>query len=342
LAEDFPAVFNDPATSHRDRKRMPQLLIEDVTLLKTDQLHVHIRFKGGATESLVLPLPENYRRRRLTPPEVVDRIEELLDEYHEEEIAERLNAERLLTGVRKPFDAAAVRWVCYSHGLKTPIKRLRDEGKLTVREVAERLGVTEDTVWQWARDGVLKAARHGRKVIWLIDPIEEQSEKIQKLAEHCARGEAVRPTPPRDTTPPALRARIEELLLEGHHDASLAECLNAEGWRRRSGERYDAVTIRYPRRRSGLKTLCELQREAGKLTAVDIAPLLGIGLKTVLLWVKTGRLRGQLYGRGRAVRWFFDPIDQQPQSVRQRIADRVTMPRHRELLSDAAVGRGAV
>ena len=46
LAHDFPAVWDDTATSHRDRKRMARLLLEDVTLLKADRLHVHIRFKG--------------------------------------------------------------------------------------------------------------------------------------------------------------------------------------------------------------------------------------------------------------------------------------------------------
>ena len=32
LASDFPRLWNDPATPHRERKRMARLLIEDVTL----------------------------------------------------------------------------------------------------------------------------------------------------------------------------------------------------------------------------------------------------------------------------------------------------------------------
>ena len=34
LATDLPAVWTDPATPHRDRKRMLALLVEDVTLIK--------------------------------------------------------------------------------------------------------------------------------------------------------------------------------------------------------------------------------------------------------------------------------------------------------------------
>jgi len=38
---------------------MLRLLIEDVTLTKGDALHVDIRFVGGATRSLDLPLPKS-------------------------------------------------------------------------------------------------------------------------------------------------------------------------------------------------------------------------------------------------------------------------------------------
>ncbi|MBC8426800.1 recombinase family protein, partial [bacterium] len=133
LAEDFPTVWGDPATPHRDRKRMAQLLIEDVTLLKSKELRVHIRFKGGATESLVLPRPETAWLKRMTHPDVVARIEQLLERHEEEEAAERLNAEGLRTGAGEAFDATAVRWVRYAYGLKTPAERLRETGKLTIR-----------------------------------------------------------------------------------------------------------------------------------------------------------------------------------------------------------------
>jgi len=44
LAEDFPAVWNDPRTSAKQRKQMVHLLIEDVTLLKTDVIHVKVKY----------------------------------------------------------------------------------------------------------------------------------------------------------------------------------------------------------------------------------------------------------------------------------------------------------
>ena len=38
LAQDFPRVWNDPRTEARERKRMLALLIEDVTLVKGDEI----------------------------------------------------------------------------------------------------------------------------------------------------------------------------------------------------------------------------------------------------------------------------------------------------------------
>ena len=36
---------------------MARLLIEDVTMVKTDRIHLHARFRGGQTTSLAIPIP---------------------------------------------------------------------------------------------------------------------------------------------------------------------------------------------------------------------------------------------------------------------------------------------
>ena len=52
LASDFPRLWNDPNTPDRDRKRMARLILEDVTLIRGEQITVQVRFKGGATRTL--------------------------------------------------------------------------------------------------------------------------------------------------------------------------------------------------------------------------------------------------------------------------------------------------
>jgi hypothetical protein len=57
LATDFPAIWDDPRTLQRERKRMIGLLIEDVTLIKQREITAAVRFRGGATTTLTLPRP---------------------------------------------------------------------------------------------------------------------------------------------------------------------------------------------------------------------------------------------------------------------------------------------
>jgi hypothetical protein len=52
LATEFPRLWQDPNTPDRERKRMVRLLIEDVTLIKQGAITLHVRFKGGATQTI--------------------------------------------------------------------------------------------------------------------------------------------------------------------------------------------------------------------------------------------------------------------------------------------------
>ena len=84
LATDVPALWNDPTTPCRERKRIVRLLVEDVTLAKGNEVTLHVRFRGGATRTLTMarPLPQ-YELTRYTP-EVVAEIDRLLQEPRRE------------------------------------------------------------------------------------------------------------------------------------------------------------------------------------------------------------------------------------------------------------------
>jgi hypothetical protein len=91
LATDFPKRWHDPKTPMRERKRMPRLLVEDVTLLRADVINSHIRFRGGTTRSLTLPLPKCAWELRQTPANVLSEIGELAASHTDEEVAAMLN-----------------------------------------------------------------------------------------------------------------------------------------------------------------------------------------------------------------------------------------------------------
>src|SRR5262249_27082542 len=87
LAKDFQRVWSDPHTPDRERKRIVRLLLEDVTLIRREQISVHIRFRGGVTQSLTLPLPESAPQLRKTKPAVIAEIDRLLNTNTERKIA---------------------------------------------------------------------------------------------------------------------------------------------------------------------------------------------------------------------------------------------------------------
>ena len=66
LAADFPALWNNPATPMRERKRLIRLLITDVTLTRgEDTITAAVRLPGGQHHTLHLPIPLNESPRVL-------------------------------------------------------------------------------------------------------------------------------------------------------------------------------------------------------------------------------------------------------------------------------------
>lgn len=85
---------------------MLRLLIEDVTLQRTDQLLVHVRFRGGATKTLELERPLPAWALRQTSTQVVAAVDKLIAHYTDEEIAEILNERGMRSG-----EGRALHWL---------------------------------------------------------------------------------------------------------------------------------------------------------------------------------------------------------------------------------------
>jgi DNA invertase Pin-like site-specific DNA recombinase len=155
LAADFPALWNDPATPQRERKRVTRLLLTDVTLLKTDTIAVHMRLRGGQQHSLTIPIPPTAWQARQTPPHIVTTIDQLLDHHTHAEIAAILNNRGLTTGEGHAFHRLIVRDIRDHYQLPSREQRLRDTGMLTLTQTAEQLGVHPSTVKTWHHAGLL-------------------------------------------------------------------------------------------------------------------------------------------------------------------------------------------
>jgi DNA invertase Pin-like site-specific DNA recombinase len=155
LAQDFPQLWRNPQTPDRERKRLVRLLLEDVTLIRGEQIIAHVRFKGGVSRTVTVPIPLRAWQQRTTDPQAVGEIDRLLDDYNYAQIASLLNERGLNSGEGKPFTARIVAGVRRRYGLTARYDRLRKAGMLTAEEMAPILGISPQSVKIWARHGLL-------------------------------------------------------------------------------------------------------------------------------------------------------------------------------------------
>ena len=157
LAEQFPRVWNDHRVPSAERKRILRLLVEDVTLLKSQTtITAKVRLSGGATRTLVLPRPLSIADIRKFKPEVVAEVDRLLEHHRDHEIADILNNRGLRTGEGKPFKRTTIYVLRNGYNLTSHHDRLRQRGLLTTHELAARFQVTTSTVRAWGRQGLIK------------------------------------------------------------------------------------------------------------------------------------------------------------------------------------------
>ena len=181
LTEDFPALWNNPATSHRERKRMTALLIEDVTLTRCDTvITLDVRFRGGRMQTLEVPAPIRECDRRRTRATTVAQIDALLDDERTDgEIATILNERGLKTGAGEPFTAMSVQWVRYAAHLRSLRQRLRAKGMLTSTEIARQLATDRNTVMQRLHRGELRARKTNDNGRWVFWPLDQQPAGVE-------------------------------------------------------------------------------------------------------------------------------------------------------------------
>lgn len=134
---------------------MLRLMIEDVTLAKSQKVSLHVRFRGGATTTLCIEHPLPTWRIIKTDDTVVAEIDELLASHTYSEVAKILNARGRTTGVGARFTRFSVGAVVHQYELKSLKQRLRSLGMLSARELADKLGVAVETIYSWQQRGLI-------------------------------------------------------------------------------------------------------------------------------------------------------------------------------------------
>lgn len=159
LGLDFPRIWKAASTAPRDRKRMLRLFVKDITIAKGAEsklIHAHIRWQGGATETVDVHLPPNRADAVRYPDAFVDEIRELAIRHDDREIVALLNHQRRKSPKGNTFTIAMIEWVRFKHKIPAPAA---PEGTIRIAEVCKRYGVSHYVVYYWIDRGLLPAQR---------------------------------------------------------------------------------------------------------------------------------------------------------------------------------------
>jgi len=184
LAADFPAIWRDPTTCAKDRKRMLRLLIEDVTLTRRAKtVRAQTRLKGGQTHEMTLDIPKSAWEQRTTSPDVIEEIDRLARLMTDRGIAQHLNRRGILPPESTTWTAQKVGMLRRKRKLKSRFDHLRERGLVTVKEMAAELGVTPTTVRIWYRHGLLKGYEYNERGerLYELPPPDQRPKKEQGL-----------------------------------------------------------------------------------------------------------------------------------------------------------------
>ena len=200
MTTDFRTLWCNPSLPNRERKRLLAYIIEDVTLIKLPAegtTKIHVRFKGGKTETLTAQNPKSSAQQVKTQPMVVELVDELLDHHIYAEIADILNQKGIRPGgsarqgqADARFTDLRVAYLVHHYGLRPRFDRLRDRGMLTTAEVTARLGICGSTLKRWVEHGlVTRHAYSGQAYLYEKpgpSPPIKHSSRWNRLADRAA------------------------------------------------------------------------------------------------------------------------------------------------------------
>jgi DNA invertase Pin-like site-specific DNA recombinase len=180
LAADLPALFNNPATPPRERKRLIRLLVTDVTLTRSpDTITAAARLPGGQHHTLRLPIPLNGWQKRKTPEQASELIDELLNTHTYAQTADALNTRAAPTGDGQPWTSHRVAAHCQARGIPSHAQRLREAGMLTLDQAAEQLHAHPQSIKRWHRLGLITGEQADDRGVFLYHPGQTRPHRAQ-------------------------------------------------------------------------------------------------------------------------------------------------------------------
>ena len=140
------------------------------------QVILHIRWRGGACSDTTVDLPRPIAERLRYTPALVDEVRHLALRLSDAQIAEALNRQGLHSSRGLPFTPSMIQWIRYRYGV--PALCPNRPGELTVRQLADRLGVSICFVHYWIQQGVIQARQANDRGPWWITITDQDEQQL--------------------------------------------------------------------------------------------------------------------------------------------------------------------
>jgi len=187
LGADLRIVWQAPTTTARDKKELLRALLEEVIIaVRKDEhrSHLTLRWRGGALAEIDLDLP----RRRFAPvrtdEDTVALVRRLAVHYPDAVIAGILNRQQRTTAYGHRFTANHVgslrrHWnIARYEPPATP-----PEGEmLTIKQIAQTLGVATSTIHRWLNDGIIAGEQLTPGAPWRIRLTDDLRARVAEEA----------------------------------------------------------------------------------------------------------------------------------------------------------------
>jgi DNA invertase Pin-like site-specific DNA recombinase len=188
LGQDLPRLWNAPTTSSKDRKRMLRLVIKDLTITKAAKtVMLQIRWHGGATEELSVPLRPKASDQWRHDPALVEQVRDLALHSNDEQIVAHLNQAGVKTRKGNRVTISAIRWIRFKHAI--PVPTLQRPEERTVAEVAAYFGVSPHVVYYWIERHHIAGRKLAtpRGIAWFLTINEETEQRLWQWVEQSTR-----------------------------------------------------------------------------------------------------------------------------------------------------------
>lgn len=198
LAQDLPAIWQAPSTSHDDKKRLVRVLIQDVTLTRqkeTSTVRMQIHWKTGATSEIVREHPRPYQQDVQTSTTVVDFVREKAATLPDRDIAQELNHLRLTSGHGRKFHEGMIKWIRYRYKIVSacpsgPTRQfplVRGDGRCSAQAIAKELGISINQVHYLRHKGLLRATQAMPRSPWWFEVTAGELDRIRKMLHNPGR-----------------------------------------------------------------------------------------------------------------------------------------------------------